>query len=200
MTPKPEFTPGAGPRSPAPGPSKAPSAADRNILEISELERLSLERRSPAERFTSAVAFHAGRFWFIVLHAVWFGLWAGWNSGVVRGAFKFDPYPFNALNTALAIESIFLSLFLLISQNRSNRRADERAHLALQVNLLAEHETTKLLHLVQALCAFHNLPEARDPEVAEMMQRTEPADLARELERQLSPENAPTDITPDPID
>ena len=103
-------------------------------------------------------------------------------------------FPFPALTTAVSLEAIFLSLFILMSENRSNRRADERAHLDLQINLLSELETTKLLKLVQALCAHLHLPEANDPEVAELIQRTEPASLARELERQLPSKGGPADI------
>ena len=72
-----------------------------------------------------------------------------------------------------------------MSENRSTRRADERVHLDLQINLLAEDETTKLLKLVRALCSFHNLPEANDPELVALRKRTEPAALAQELERRL---------------
>ena len=53
------------------------------------------------------------------------------------------------------------------------------------VNLLAEHEATKMLQLLQAVCAYHKLPEAQDPELADLLRRTEPAMLARELDRQL---------------
>ena len=169
-------------------------STERNILAISQLERQGLERRTWAEKFSDQVTYHAGRVWFIVLHVVWFGVWVGWNlnlfpiGGVVP---RFDPFPFPALTTAVSLEAIFLSLFILMSENRSNRRADERAHLDLQINLLAEHETTALLKLVRALCLFHQLPEANDPEVAELLYRTEPAVLARELERQLPSDGGP---------
>jgi len=62
-------------------------------------------------------------------------------------------------------------------------RADERAHLDLQINLMAEREATKTLRLLQALCAYHGLAEAEDAEVDEMLRDAEPASIARELER-----------------
>ena len=166
--------------------SEANSAtAERNISEVSKLEHLALKNRTPAEKFSDAVVARAGRLWFVVLHAVFFGLWMLWNAGFSPTMPKFDPAPFPALNTFVAMEAIFLSLFILMSQNRSNRRADERAHLDLQVNLLAEHESTKTLELLLALCAHHGLPQAKDPEIASLLLRTEPANLAREIERQL---------------
>ncbi len=169
-------------------------STDRNILAISQLERQGLERRTGAERFSDQVTHHAGRLWSIVIHVLWFGIWVGWNTNLFSigaDAHRFDPFPFPALTTAVSLEAIFLSLFILMSENRSNRRADERAHLDLQINLLSEHETTTLLKLVRALCLFHKLPEANDPEVAELLQRTEPAELARKLERQLPSDDGP---------
>ena len=172
-------------------------SSNRNILAISQLEREGLERRTLGEKFSDQVTHHAGRLWFILLHIIWFGVWVSWNLDIfpkaLVGEGRFDPFPFPALTTAVSLEAIFLSLFILMSENRYNRRADERAHLDLQVNLLSELETTKLLKLVQALCKHHHLPEANDPEVAELLHRTEPASLARELERQLPSKASPTD-------
>jgi uncharacterized membrane protein len=156
----------------------------RNIQAICELERQALERRSLAERFSDWVVSRAGRMKVIVLHAVWFAAWMVYNSGIA-GLKKFDPFPYPALTTVVSLEAIFLSLFILLSQNREMRRADERAHLDLQVNLLAEHEATKMLQLLQALCAHHGLTEAADFEVSQLTQETVPAQLAEELEQKL---------------
>ena len=169
-------------------------AADRNIRAISLLEQQALQRRSFGEILSDQVTNHAGRLWFLLLHVLWFGIWVGWNLNFFSGTDigkPFDPFPFPALTTAVSLEAIFLSLFILMSENRSTRRADERAHLDLQINLLAEDETTKLLKLVRALCAFHNLPEANDPELVALLKRTEPAALAQELERRLPTDKGP---------
>lgn len=160
----------------------------RNIAAICEMERQALARRSAAERFSDYVAIHAGRFWFIILHAIWFAVWILWNTDVLPGLRKFDPFPFSALTTIVSLEAIFLSLFILTSQNRGSRRADERAHLDLQVNLLAEDEATKMLQMLKALCAHYNLPEAGDPELEEMVNTTKPETLAKELEDHLARE------------
>ena len=160
----------------------------RNIEAICALERKALERRTAAERLSDVVAFQAGRLWSILFHAGWFGMWAVWNSPWFPAGLRFDPFPFPALTTVVSLEAIFLSLFILMSENRSNRRGDERAQLDLQVNLLAEHEATKMLQLLQALCAHHQLAVAQDPELAELLRQTEPLALAHELERQLPSE------------
>lgn len=157
----------------------------QSIKAVSDLEHEALARRTAAEAFSDFVVSLGGRPWVIVLHAVWFAVWMSWNSGRVSGIRAFDPFPFMGLSTIVSLEAIFLSLFILISQNRATRRADERAHLDLQINLMAEREATKMLLLLQALCAYHGLAEAADLEVSEMLRETEPASIARELEKHL---------------
>ena len=168
-----------------PEPKSVDAQSRQSIKAVSDLEHQALARRTTAETFSDFVVSHGGRPWVIALHALWFAGWMLWNSGRVPGVRGFDPFPYMGLTTIVSLEAIFLSLFILMSQNRATRRADERAHLDLQINLLAERETTKMLRLLQALCAHHGLPEAADSEVAEMLQKTEPASIARELEKQL---------------
>jgi uncharacterized membrane protein len=87
---------------------------------------------------------------FIVFHVVWFSIWLWLNSGS-KGRLAFDPFPYQLLSTVVSLESIFLSLFILMSQNRSNVQADQRNHLDLQINLLSEEENTKMLQMLQAI-------------------------------------------------
>jgi uncharacterized membrane protein len=166
--------------------SKSVDAQSRqSIKAVSDLEHEALARRTTAETFSDFIVYQGGRPWVIAVHVLWFGGWMLWNSGRVPGVRAFDPFPFMALTTIVSLEAIFLSLFILVSQNRATRRADERAHLDLQINLMAEREATKMLRLLQALCAHHGLAEAADSEVNEMLRETEPASIARELEKQL---------------
>jgi uncharacterized membrane protein len=77
--------------------------------------------------------------WFIVFHIVWFAVWLAWNINP-HGKHTFDPYPFALMTMIVSLESIFLSLFILMSQNRTGLQADQRNHLELQINLLcAQH-------------------------------------------------------------
>lgn len=156
----------------------------QSIKAVSDIEHDALARRTQAEAFSDFVVLQAGRPWVIAFHAFWFGVWMMWNAGL-PGVHVFDPFPFMGLTTIVSLEAIFLSLFILTSQNRANRRADERAHLDLQVNLMAEREATMMLRLLQALCEHHGLAEAKDLEVTEMLRQTEPASIARELQKQL---------------
>jgi uncharacterized membrane protein len=162
--------------------------ASRHIKAISSLEQQALERRSGAQKISDYIVYQGGRVGAIILHLAWFAIWIAWNSGRVPGLRPFDPFPYMGLSTIVSLEAIFLALFILASQNRASRRADERAHLDLQVNLLSEREATKMLQLLQALCAHHGLSAAEDAEVTELVRETEPAIIAQELEQQLPSE------------
>src|SRR5580692_9242481 len=161
-----------------------PSATARNVRAISDLEHSALAQRSVSARVGDVIASHAGKMWFIVFHVVWFALWLWINVGS-HGKLAFDPFPFQLLSTVVSLESIFLSLFILMSQNRSNIQADQRNHLELQINLLSEDENTKMLQMLRALCEHHKLKIARDPEIEAMTKRTEISDVLSELQDNL---------------
>jgi uncharacterized membrane protein len=163
------------------------TATYQNVQEIARIEREALLRRSRAERLGDLIATQAGRMWFIVLHTLWFLLWIGLNTGWGPRALGFDPFPFSLLTMIVSLESIFLSLFILMSQNRSARQTDQRSHLDLQINLLSEHENTKMLKMLQALCSHHGLVAGADPEIGELAARTKPQEVLQELEK-----NVPT--------
>ena len=173
------------PKSRSPESRSIDAHSEKSIKVVSDLEHEALARRTAAEAFSDFVVLQGGRPSVIALHAVWFAVWMSWNSGRIPGLRPFDPYPFMGLSTIVSLEAIFLSLFILVSQNRATRRADERAHLDLQINLMAERESTKMLQLLRALCMYHGLAEAADSEVEEMLRETEPASIARELEKHL---------------
>ena len=161
------------------------STTQHNIKQICELEKDDLARRSISARIGDAIATGAGQMWFIVVHAIWFTIWMCLNSKALSGLSPFDPFPFSLLTMIVSLESIFLSLFILMSQNRSSRQADQRNHLDLQINLLSERENTKMLQMLQAICAHHGLPIGKDPEIAELAKRTEPQHVLEELKDNL---------------
>lgn len=80
----------------------------------------------------------AGSMSFVYLHVAWFSLWILANSGLVPGLGAFDEFPFGLLTLVVSLEAIFLSTFVMISQNRESARADVRAELDFETNLRAE--------------------------------------------------------------
>lgn len=122
-----------------------------NVQRVAKLEEEQLRARSISERIAAAVTRAAGTATFAIAHLVWFTVWIVVNSTWARGIERFDPFdpfPFNLLTMLVSLEAIFLSIWILISQNQMTRQAERRAHLDLQINLLAEQESTATLRLV----------------------------------------------------
>jgi uncharacterized membrane protein len=114
---------------------------------------------------------------------MWFASWIVIN--VTREP-PFDPYPFNLLMLVTSIEAIVLTSIVLMTQNRMTRQADRRAHLDLQVNLLAEQELTAMLQMLHALCQRVGLSvTVRDSRVEQLLKDTDIHELATAVEREL---------------
>lgn len=110
---------------------------------------------------------------FVYLHLATFGFWIVANLGWVPGVPQWDP-TFVVLAMIASVEAIFLSTFVLISQNRMQAAADKRADLDLQINLLAEHEVTKLVAMVSEIRAHLGLGDGREDEVEELKRDVAP--------------------------
>ena len=104
----------------------------------------------------------------------------------------FDPFPFSLLAILVGLEAIFLTLFLLASQNRLTQEENRRAHLDLQVNLLAEQEMTLVLQMLKEICEHLGLRDTiQSRKFVELVKATDVSQLAENLERTLSPEDQP---------
>ena len=121
----------------------------RNIEQIIELDEKDKRSLTTSDRIADMITGFSGSMFYVVLHVIIFAGWIVWNSGLVGKAF--DPFPFNLLTMVVSLEAIFLSSFVLISQNRQATQADKRAKLDLQINMLAEEENTKLISMVKEI-------------------------------------------------
>src|SRR5205085_6351032 len=122
-------------------------------------EEQFLQQRSAAARIVDAAVDRVGTMASFLLHVGVFIAWIVVNSGVIRSVRPWDPFPFILLTMFVSMEGVILALFVLMKQNRMSRRADERDHLHLQVNLLAEKEVTKMLQLQQRLMSHLGMTE-----------------------------------------
>ena len=130
------------PTVPPPPPESLSSALRRNIKALQDRRAQEAAAATRQERLADAITAFTGSMIFVYLHLVLYGAWIVVNLGVVPEVPKFDP-SFVILAMEASVEAIFLSTFVLISQNRMAAVADKRADLDLQINLLAEHELTK---------------------------------------------------------
>ncbi|MDO8560603.1 MAG: DUF1003 domain-containing protein [bacterium] len=152
---------------------------------IESIEARLGARRTFGERFADVLVKLSGNFSFAILHILAFAAWIIINLGFVPDVPAFDPYPFNLLTMTVSLEAIFLSIFVLISQNRETKTSDLRQEVDLQVNMIAEREITKLIHLVAYLMKHLNVPYEKDPELKHMMKPLDTEEIRSELERQL---------------
>ena len=110
---------------------------------------------------------------FVYLHLMLFGLWIIVNLGWVPGVPRFDP-TFVVLAMFASVEAIFLATFVLITQNRMQVHADQRADLDLQISLLTEHEVTRLIELVAEIAKRMGIEEAHAPDIDELKKMVKP--------------------------
>jgi uncharacterized membrane protein len=158
----------------------------RNIQSIAELEKAALHDRSAAQRISDAFTKFIGSMIFVVLHLIWFGVWVFVNLNLIPGVTPFDPFPFGILTLIVSSEGVLLAIFVLISQNRMSRMTDRRAHLDLQISLLAEQEMTKALQMLQTIGHHVGAPvETHNTEVQQLMEETCVPKLVDELEERL---------------
>jgi uncharacterized membrane protein len=155
---------------------------ERNIKTMVELRRQMEQSSSLASTLADRVTSFAGSVTFVGFHIVWFSGWMLWNSGWFNVP-PFDPYPFGLLTMMVSLEAIFLSTFVLISQNRLAQIADDRSDLDLQIDLVAEYEVTKLLQLTEAIAKKIGVKEGLDPELDELKQQVTPESVLKEMAR-----------------
>ena len=158
-------------------------AVDDNIGTIKIWEQAALEKRSTAEQISETITRIAGGGGMLVAHVLWFGAWLAINTGSIPGIPSFDTFPFPLLTTLVSLEAIFLSLFVLASQNRMTRHSDQRSQLDLQVNLLAEKEMTAVLVLLQDIAKHMDVNVSLTPDyLRDLAKQTDILKLTRRLE------------------
>ena len=172
----------AVPNPPSPNAPDAGMAGvvERNLTALLERRQAESARMGLQERIAARISAFTGSMRFVYIHLVLFGLWIAVNLGWL-GVPRFDP-SFTILAMAASVEAIFLSTFVLITQNRMAAMADRRADLDLQVSLLAEHEVTRLIGLVTQIAARLGIEEARDPRLGELAQDVAPERVLDQIE------------------
>lgn len=173
-------------QKPTPSAARPLTAVQENIHSIAGLERDFENRRTVVDRIADAIGTFSGSFTFVAVHVVWLALWFLINTGALVFIHKFDPYPFILLAMIVSVEGVLLSTFVLMKQNRMQGKADARAQLDLQINLLAEKEVTKTLQLLRAVAAKLDISEFdQDRELQEMSTSTSVDTLAEEIQQDI---------------
>lgn len=101
-----------------------------------EIQKLKKAEDKIADKITS----FAGTMNFVYIHSVWFGIWVILNIGLFGSGIAFDKFPFGLLTLIVSLEAIFLSTFVMISQNRQSHAAEIRSELDYKTDVKAERE------------------------------------------------------------
>jgi uncharacterized membrane protein len=157
--------------------------SEKNIETIIQVEEEDERRHSRSQRILQAVGGFVGTGTFVGLQLLAVACWLIVNTDLFGIIGPFDPYPFSLLSGILSLEAVLLTSFVLIRQNQMDMRADRRNHLGLQINLLAEKESTKILQILDRLSRHFQLQQIEDPETAELRKETTVGDLARQVRR-----------------
>jgi uncharacterized membrane protein len=155
---------------------------ERNIRTIIHLRTKDARERSLQGRIADAITSFSGRMIFAYVHIVWFGLWILLNTGQF-GLPAFDPFPYGLLTMVVSLEAIFLSTFVLISQNRQAEETERRADLDLHIGLLTEHELTRVLQMLDAIQKKMGIVDHKNSELADLEMETKPEDVLAEIHR-----------------
>jgi uncharacterized membrane protein len=153
----------------------------RNVETVLRLEEVAKEQRTRVDRVAEVIAGFCGSMTFVWVHVAWFGGWIIFNW--LPGIRHIDPFPYTFLTLVVSLEAIFLSTFILISQNHDTRVSEKRNHLDLQINLLSEQENTQMLRLLQQIATKVGADVAEDSHARVMEQPTNPEKLVEQIER-----------------
>jgi uncharacterized membrane protein len=167
---------------------------ERNIRSLDLRRAREQAQATLEERIAQAITDFSGSMKFVYLHIAIFGFWVIANLGLVPGLSPWDP-SFVVLAMVASVEAIFLSTFVLITQNRISRAAEKRADLDLQISLLAEHEVTKIAELVAAIAERMGVESARSSEIDQIKQDVAPEVVLDEIEATSKSDNREREVS-----
>lgn len=152
----------------------------QNVSTIAELEKAAHAKQTFADMVADRITRFCGSMPFVWVHVIWFTVWIVGNTALPLK--PIDPYPFSFLTLVVSLEAIFLSTFIMISENRQGRVDERRSHLDLQINLLAEQENTKMLKLLEGMAKKLGVDPSEDPDVEVLEQATRPEKLVEQID------------------
>jgi uncharacterized membrane protein len=155
----------------------------RNVSIIAEMEKAAAQVRTRGDRVAEWLAAWVGSWSFLVTQTTILLAWLTLNISAWIN--HWDPYPFILLNLALSFQSAYAAPILMISQNRQAKLSERRNHLDLQINMLAEQETTEILRLLRLLCERSDVPMHKGDNGRAFEEETSHADILRQIDGEI---------------
>jgi uncharacterized membrane protein len=176
---------------------QTPPVVHENIRALQQARAEEESQKSFGVQASEAITSFAGSLTFVWIHAAILVVWLLVNTRVISFIPAWDPYPFVMLAMAASVEAIFISTFVLISQNRMAAISEKRAELDLQMNLLAEHEVTRMLQMMEKVLERLNIPNEWQ-DLDELKREVAPVDVLTAIEKHT--ERGETEPYPAPSD
>lgn len=157
---------------------------------IQSFEAKELKKRPFIIKIADRLTVFFGSFWFLGFNVSLFTFWIIANQGYIPNVPIFDPFPYFFLTTGVSLEAIFLTIVVLISQQRQNQVSTIREEIDMQINRISEKEITKALLILKKIAEKQGI-KVEDDELDEMLKVLEVSYIERKLEEQLKdkPEN-----------
>jgi uncharacterized membrane protein len=159
----------------------------RNVAIIAEMEKAATDLRTRGDRVADRIASWVGSWPFILGQTAILLAWMVLN--IAAWINHWDPYPFVLLNLALSFQSAYAAPILMISQNRQAKLAQRRNHLDLQINMLAEQETTEILRLLHLLCERSGIRPEKCAMGRALEEETRHAEIVRQIQGEIEERN-----------
>lgn len=160
------------------------SVIQRNIRKIIQVRLKAVREQGLQDRIANGITTFSGSMAFLYGHFAFFFAWILLNAGLA-GIPPFDPYPYGLLTMAVSLEAIFLTTFVLISQNLLAKEAGRLTDLSLQTGLLTEHELTRALQMLRSIQSKMGITNDEDSNLADadLEMETKLEDVLSEIER-----------------
>jgi uncharacterized membrane protein len=155
---------------------------ERNVAIIAEMEHQAAGVRTRGEQVADVVAQFVGSWEFLAAQTVFLVIWIILN--VLAWIHSWDPYPFILLNLMLSFQAAYTAPILMISQNRQAKLSERRNQLDLQINMLAEQETTEILRLLRVICD-HCGVRVDHEEIGPWLQPTKPEQILKQIQERI---------------
>ena len=162
---------------------------------LSAFRAQSARNRSFSVRIADKLTTGIGSIPFLIFHICLFTFWIMFNLRVLFSAEPFDPFPFGLLTLLMTLEQSLLTIFIIISQNRASEVADLRNEMDLQINILAEEEISKVIHMLRLIGEKLDINEITNDHEARVMES--PINHV-ELEKQIQQEVEEAATPPEP--
>ncbi len=147
------------------------------------MERATAQARTRRDRVADRLAAWVGSWTFLVTQSVILLVWIAFN--LAAWIEHWDPYPFILLNLVLAFQAAYAAPILMMSQNRQAKLSERRNHLDLQINMLAEQETTEILRLLRLLCEHSGVGPAKCENGRAFEAETKHAEIIRQIQNEI---------------